>query len=85
MNGKTKEQGFENGTIRLTAREVAVLAFIAKGFSSYETADLMNIKLTTFYSHRKSLFRKLDVRTDGEAVFEGFQLGIFKNILEESK
>lgn len=76
----TTEGGFVHGRLRLTPREVTVLVLIAKGFSSYEMADLMNIKLSSFYCHRKSLFRKLDVRTDGEAVFEGFQLGIFKDV-----
>ena len=85
MTGKTKGKGFTNGTIKLTAQEVAVLAFIAKSFSSYEIAAELGLKLSTYYIHRKKLFNKLDVRNEAEAVFEGFQLGIFKDVLGDSK
>ncbi len=60
----------------LTAIEVDVLDFLARGFSYREIASLRGVKENTIASQVKSLYRKLNVCSRGEAVFEGLQSGI---------
>tara|TARA_B110000902_G_scaffold104988_1_gene124046 strand:+ start:161 stop:826 length:666 start_codon:yes stop_codon:yes gene_type:complete len=46
----------------LTERERDVLKLIAKEYSTYEAAELLNISKHTVESHRKNLIRKLNVK-----------------------
>lgn len=62
----------------LTDREVEVLNYAAKGFSYAEIADMTGISIHTVTSHIKHIYKKLSVRSRGEAVFEAMQLGIIK-------
>ena len=62
----------------LTEREIEVLNYAAKGFSYAEIADMTNISIHTVTSHIKHIYKKLSVRSRGEAVFEAMQLGIIK-------
>lgn len=54
----------------LTAREQQVLEMIAKGFSYTETSKICGISATTVHSHLKSIYRKLEVHSKTEAVYE---------------
>lgn len=54
----------------LTAREQQVLEMIAKGFSYGETSKICGISATTVHSHLKSIYRKLEVHSKTEAVYE---------------
>lgn len=47
----------------LTAREIEVLTFIAKGFMNKEIANTLHISLTTVISHRKNIIEKLGIRS----------------------
>lgn len=47
----------------LSAREVEVLALIAKGCINKEIADKLNISLTTVISHRKNITGKLGIKS----------------------
>ena len=62
----------------LTDREIEVLNYAAKGFSYAEIADMTGISVHTVTSHIKHIYKKLSVRSRGEAVFEAMQLGIIK-------
>jgi DNA-binding NarL/FixJ family response regulator len=61
---------------RLTQREAEVLRLVAKGFSYAEIAGALGMSAHTVTSHIKHIYRKLEVRSRGEAVFEAMQLGI---------
>jgi DNA-binding NarL/FixJ family response regulator len=61
---------------RLTQREAEVLRLVAKGFSYAEIAGGLGMSAHTVTSHIKHIYRKLEVRSRGEAVFEAMQLGI---------
>lgn len=61
---------------RLTQRETDVLQLIAKGFSYGEIAENLGMSPHTVTSHIKHIYRKLEVRSRGEAVFEALQLGL---------
>ena len=65
-------------TTKLTPREIDILWGIAKGFSYAEIASHLGMSRQTVPSHIKSIYRKLEVHTRGEAVFEALQQGLIK-------
>ena len=58
------------GITNLTRREHDILAMIAKGFSYTETSQICGIATATVHSHLKSIYRKLEVHSKTEAVYE---------------
>ena len=70
--------GPELNTAKLTPREIDILWGIAKGFSYAEIADHLGMSKQTVPGHIKSIYRKLEVHTRGEAVFEAVQQGLIK-------
>jgi DNA-binding NarL/FixJ family response regulator len=65
-------------TVKLTSREIDILWGIAKGFSYAEVAAHLGISRQTVPGYIKSIYRKLEVNTRGEAVFEAVQQGLIK-------
>jgi DNA-binding NarL/FixJ family response regulator len=63
-------------TPALSPREQEVLELIARGFSYAEIARLKAVSVHTVQTHVKNLYKKLAVRSRGEAVFEATQLGL---------
>jgi len=63
-------------TPHLTPREHDVLRLIAKGLSYARMAETLGMSANTINSHIKQIYRKLEVRSRGEAVFEALQLGL---------
>ncbi|MFT5482876.1 MAG: DNA-binding NarL/FixJ family response regulator [Halieaceae bacterium] len=70
---KTEIKGSD---ITLTNREQDVLKLVVKGFSYKEIAERLDISLHTVTSHIQHIYRKLSVRSRGEAVFEAIQMGL---------
>ena len=68
-------------TPRLSEREHEVLQLVAKGFRFPEIAETFGISAHTVRTHVRRIYRKLEVGSKGEAVYEAVQLGILK--LEE--
>lgn len=60
----------------LSTREREILQAIAKGLSYADIAAVHTISLHTVTSHIKNIYRKLEVHSRGEAVFEASQRGI---------
>ncbi len=60
----------------LTPREAEVLGLLARGFSYVEIAGLLTLSPQTIGTHVKNLYRKLDVNSRSEAVFEASSRGI---------
>lgn len=56
----------------LTPRELEVLAHIAQGQSTDQIANELHITNETVKSHRKAIFRKLDVHNNAAAVAQAF-------------
>ncbi|HEY0224242.1 MAG TPA: response regulator transcription factor [Pseudolabrys sp.] len=54
----------------LTRREHDILEMIAKGFSYTETSKICGIATATVHSHLKSIYRKLKVHSNTEAIYE---------------
>ena len=64
--------------VRLTPREIDILWGIAKGFSYADIAGHLGLSRQTVPGHIKNIYRKLDVNTRGEAVFEALQQGLIR-------
>jgi DNA-binding NarL/FixJ family response regulator len=62
-------QETDNDT-KLTRREQEILEMIAKGFSYAETSAICSISAATVHSHLKRIYRKLEVHSKTEAVYE---------------
>lgn len=58
------------GEAALTPREREILEMIAKGFSYAETSAICAISTATVHSHLKRIYRKLEVHSKTEAVYE---------------
>jgi DNA-binding NarL/FixJ family response regulator len=62
----------------LTLREIEILQLIGQGFSYNETAVHCHIKNVTVHAHLKSIYRKLAVHSNIEAVYEARRKNIIR-------
>ncbi len=53
-----------------------MLRLVAKGFSLVEVGQILHVSHTTARSHAKNIYRKLEVNSRGEAVFEATRMGL---------
>jgi DNA-binding NarL/FixJ family response regulator len=60
----------------LSAREFEVLGLLARGYSYAETGSLLGISTQTVGTYVKRLYRKLQVSSRSEAVFEASSRGL---------
>lgn len=60
----------------LSPRENEILNLLARGFSNPEIGDLLAISKMTVGTHVKNIYRKLEVNSRSEAVFEASIRGI---------
>ena len=63
----------------LSQREHDILVLLAKGLSFAEIGNLLNISPHTVTAHVKKLYRKLQVHSRAEAVYEESCLGVLPN------
>jgi DNA-binding NarL/FixJ family response regulator len=71
LQSKVANERHETGSeTKLTRREHDILEMIAKGFSYTETSNICGIATATVHSHLKSIYRKLEVHSKTEAVYE---------------
>jgi DNA-binding NarL/FixJ family response regulator len=54
----------------LTPKELQVLALIARGFKYSEIATLQNLSTHTVHTHLKNIYKKLQVSSRSEAIYE---------------
>lgn len=62
----------------LSPRESEILELLAKGMSFSEISKVLQISCHTVTAHIKKIYRKLQVHSRGEAVYEASQLGILE-------
>ncbi len=62
----------------LTARETEVLELIARGNSTLAIADRLFLSPHTVQTHRKSIIRKLNIKSPTEFVIYALDFGLLK-------
>lgn len=62
----------------LSPREKELLEYLARGLSRKEAARVMQLSPYTVAEYIQGIFRKMQVRTRGEAVFEALQAGMIR-------
>ncbi len=62
----------------LSPREQELLEYLARGLSRKEAARVMNLSPYTVAEYVQGIYRKLQVRTRGEAVYEAVQAGMIR-------
>lgn len=65
----------ENKLPKLSKREIEVLRYLAKGFSSKQIASELKIANKTIDNHRQNLLRKTNTKSSGELVAYGIGMG----------
>jgi DNA-binding NarL/FixJ family response regulator len=60
----------------LTGRELEILTLVAKGFSVAEVGEVLGIAARTVTTHVQHIYKKLEVSSRSEAVFEAVNLGL---------
>lgn len=70
--------GVSDTAVHLTPRELEILWGIAKGLTYNEIAERLGLSRHTVPTHIKAIYRKLQVQTRGEAVYEAIQQGLIK-------
>jgi len=67
------------GGVTLTPQESRVLALAAKGYSYDEVAELMGVSRHTVMTYVKRIYRKLQVHSKTEAVYEARRMGLLED------
>ncbi len=76
IQARTAGDPSQPAPVSLTERERDILWAIAKGFSYKEIARNLEMSHHTVPTHIKNIYRKLEVHSRGEAVFEALQSGL---------
>ncbi len=77
--GRSNDDAAPGPPSPLTEREHEVLAILARGFSYRECAELLMVSANTIGFHVKSIYRKLEVNSRAEALFEAMSQGIISH------
>ena len=67
-------------SVRLTRRELHVLALLAEGLTTGQMAERLEISSKTIENHRQSLFAKLGVQNQSSAVAVGIEAGLLAGV-----
>jgi len=73
---RSESTAVDSRQVELTPKETETLRCIAQGMSYNETADHMGVSLSTVQSHIRSLYRKLEVRSQVQAVGKAREHGL---------
>jgi len=60
----------------LTTREKEILKFLASGYSTQRVADQLHLSPHTVHTHRKSIIRKLNIKSPTEFVIHAIDFGL---------
>ena len=63
---------------QLTARETEILTLLASGLSTQKIADHLFLSPHTVHTHRKSIIRKLTIKSPTEFVIHALDLGLIE-------
>lgn len=71
-----RQQEANSEVQRLSRRELEILNLLAKGISFVDIGDVLSISPHTVTAHIKKIYRKLQVHSRGECVYEARCLGL---------
>jgi DNA-binding NarL/FixJ family response regulator len=71
-----KQAGETRGSDILTPRELEVLNLLSRGFSYAEIAGILTLSPQTIATYVKNIYRKMEVSSRSEAIYEASSLGI---------
>jgi DNA-binding NarL/FixJ family response regulator len=60
----------------LSERELEVLNLLSRGFSYTECGEILHVTTNTIGTHVKNIYRKLEVNSRAEALFEASSMGL---------
>jgi len=63
----------------LTARETEILRLLASGYSTKRLADQLHLSPHTIHTHRKSIIKKLRIKSPTEYVIHAIELGLIQS------
>lgn len=72
------EQADEKIGTPLNAREIEILQLSARGYGRKEIAKTLGLSTHTVVTYIRSVYKKLEVHSNGEAVYEAYQKGLIK-------
>lgn len=78
LNRVQQNDGSRGSTVTLTERECAVLNALSRGFTYGEISVQLGMSAHTVATHIKHIYRKLEVTSRAQAVFEAYQMGIIR-------
>lgn len=78
VEGDTHKEDYPSIAAPLTSRELEIVRHIMDGQSTKEIADLLNLSTHTINAYRKSLLKKLDVRSPAELAIKAIKMGIIE-------
>ncbi len=74
----TPASGSRGRSVDLSSRELQALELLAKGFTAEEIARLMNVSRNTVLTYVRRTYRKLNVNSKAEAIFEARMEGLVR-------
>jgi DNA-binding NarL/FixJ family response regulator len=78
FDGSNAPDAVESHAASLTRREREALELMVKGLSYQEVAEALGITRNTATTHIRSIYRKLEVKSKSEAVYEAITQGLVK-------
>ncbi|HWS01455.1 MAG TPA: response regulator transcription factor [Prolixibacteraceae bacterium] len=66
--------------VNLTSSEIDIVRLIANGMTTKEIATKRNISHHTVNTHRKNIFRKMEVSNSSELILQAIKAGLIDNI-----
>ena len=76
QNGLEEEE--DCGPTDLSPREFEVLQLITKGYTTNKIADALHVSVHTINSHRKSILKKLNLRSPTELIVYALESGLVR-------
>lgn len=73
---KESEQSIACEPTVLTIREMEILELLAKGYSTQRAADKLSLSPHTIHTHRKSIIKKLGIKSPTEFVLYAIDFGL---------
>jgi DNA-binding NarL/FixJ family response regulator len=74
----TSQEILNPANIRLSPRETEVLSLIARGCSYAEVGTALKLSEETVSAHLRNIYKKLEVHSRSEAVYEASRLGLLR-------